>query len=77
MKDVYNIITFATAYLVLYVTGAQLGVLPAWVLVLLFLGSPVLVIYMVIRILKDDYSPDGTFDEGYWYEDKDRIESVR
>lgn len=77
MENVFNIIAFATSYLVLYVVGAQLGVLPSWLLFLLFLGSPLLLIYMMIRILRDDYSPEGSFEDWYWYEDKERIQSAR
>ena len=77
MDKISNTIIFVTCYLVFYTVGAQLGVLPGIMLVLLFVGSPVVTIYMVVKILKDGEAPSETFEDGYWYEDKDQIESAQ
>jgi len=77
MEKISNIIIFTTAYLVFYTVGTELGVLPEVVIISLFTFSPFLMIYMVIKVLKDGEAPDLAFEDGYWYEDMDQIESAR
>ena len=58
-----------TVYLILYVAlltsgfGVQLAVF-------MFSLSPVFIVWMVVRVLRDDYQTDKTFDK-YFYEDMD------
>lgn len=77
MEKISNIIIFTTAYLLFYTVGAELGVLPEVVIISLFSFSPILVIYMAVKILKDGEAPELSFEDGYWYEDMDQIESAR
>jgi hypothetical protein len=77
MDKISNIIIFTTCYLVFYTVGSQLGVLPEVLLLILFAGSPFLVIYMAIRILRNGEAPEITFEDGFWYEDKPQVESAR
>jgi hypothetical protein len=76
MEKINNIILFTTCYLVFYIVGAELDVLPDLFILLLFIGSPIVVLYMAFKILKDGQVPEGSFDDGFWYEDRPRIESA-
>jgi hypothetical protein len=56
-----TIVVFTNAIL------ANTGWMPWLMAILAFIGPP-LIIYMVLRVLKDDYSTNLTFND--WYRDK-------
>jgi len=62
-------IGFSVLYVIVYVLALELQA-SMTVVYLLFFFSPFPLIWMVIRILKDDYHSEKTFEE-YFYEDKD------
>ena len=76
MKPVRFIIYFNTAYLVLYTIFTTIPNFPFGVIALMFTASPFLVIYMVVKVLKEGRSSVKTWDEGYWYDDREKMSIV-
>mgnify|MGYP006312004041 CR=1 len=72
MNKSYYVISVATVYLVLYTLLAILDN-TEWVVILMFSLSPIVVIYMVYKVLRDEFTQDKKFSEGYWYGDLDRV----
>lgn len=66
-------ISVVSVYLLIYVVLFQTG-MPFKVLLLMYLFSPFLVMWMVITVLRDDRHDDGELAEGHeWgYRDKKR-----
>lgn len=58
-----------TIYLVLFVALVTSG-FGLQIAMLMFSLSPILIVWMVIRVLKDDFKSKKTFSE-YFYEDMD------
>lgn len=77
MEKIQNIIIFTTSYLVFYVVGAQLGVLPEKLIIAMFATSPFLVGFMAFKILKDGIASELNWEDGYWYEDEPQMMSAR
>lgn len=75
MKNINWIILITTAYVIIYTILASFPFVPDRLIIGLFSFSPFLVIYMAYKILKDGEVPEGTWEEGYWYEDKPQMES--
>jgi hypothetical protein len=69
MKSVWFPISFTSIYLVVYTILAYLSVLQD-VVVIMFVLSPFLVIWMVYRVLKDGKPSGRSFSE-YFYDDVD------
>lgn len=67
MKKVKFPVLFSTFYLLLHSISPYLGV-PESVIIASWMLSPLLVIWMVVRVLKDGVPSDKTFDE-HFYED--------
>jgi hypothetical protein len=66
-----TVISLSTLYVVLFVISVYtLG--DNFVTGTLFLFSPIMMIWLVLRILKDDYKESKTF-EKYFYADKNTI----
>jgi len=63
-------ILFTSAYLLVYTLLPYFGA-TLELMFTLFLCSPFLVVWMVIRILKDGKPSGKKFNEGYFYEDFD------
>lgn len=57
-----------TLYLVIFTILSLLNI-SIYVMITLFVLSQILVIWMVIRVLKDGQPSDKEFSEGHWYED--------
>lgn len=66
-----SVIAAATGIVVIYMMSILFELPIQWVFGLLLL-SLVATVWMVIRILKDPYSTDKTFDE-YFYQDREDI----
>jgi hypothetical protein len=64
-----------TATVTMIYLGSSMLDLPAWVSLALFVVAVVTNIWMVIRILKDPYTTDKTFDD-YFYQDRPDIRRV-
>ena len=62
-------VSLVSIYLLVYATLALFGQHPNWVL-LMFLFSPALVIWMVYSVLRNGKPSGKTFDE-HFYEDRD------
>lgn len=62
-------IWFSVVYLMVYVCGIMLEASDNFIYGL-FLGSPFMIIWLVISILKDKNEPHKTFDE-YFYQDEE------
>ena len=69
MKSITPVILFATLYLVVYTLLSNFESVPQYFIMSMFGVSPILVIYMVVRILKDGEPSELTWDEQF-YEDK-------
>lgn len=69
MRSVWFPISFASFYLVVYTILAYLSVLRD-VVVIMFVLSPFLVVWMVYRVLKDGKPSERSFSE-YFYDDID------
>ena len=67
MKDPLQVVGMVTAVLFLYAGMAMLGG-PEGLVLSVFLASPFLVIWMVVRVLKAKPSNEKTFDD-YFYQD--------
>ena len=67
MKDPLHVVGLVTTILFLYAGMALLGG-PEGLIVTVFLASPFLVIWMVVRVLKAKPASEKTFDE-YFYQD--------
>ena len=70
MEKLKTPLLFTTFYLVFFALTPQVG-MPYWVTSLMFTLSPFLVIWLVIRVLKDGVASDKQFSDGHWYEDFD------
>ncbi len=68
MKNVRFPIFFATLYLLVYTIGANMGWFSLPLIVTLWILAPVVVGWMVYRILKDGVPSGNTFDDRF-YED--------
>ena len=64
---IFGTTAIAAIYLTCLVSGVRLDLVLA-----LFLLSIVALIYLVLRILKDPWSTDKTFDD-YFYQDRDDL----
>lgn len=64
---IHKLVVFTTAFLVIYIVLAHYG-LPFTVLFAMCIAGQALTIYMVYKILTDDYKTDKTFKD--WYEDE-------
>jgi hypothetical protein len=73
MKPIRFIILFTTAYLLFYALTPYIESIPVRVTVILWLLSHVLIVYMVIRVLRKGVASTKTFEEGYWYEDREKM----
>lgn len=73
MKPIKNIVLFTTIYLFIYAIVTQIGTVPYFVPMSLFIFSHFLLVYMVIRVLRKGIPSDKTFEEGYWYDDREKI----
>lgn len=73
MKPIRFIIFFTTAYLFFYALTPYIESIPVRVTIILWLLSHVLIVYMVIRVLRKGVPSAKTFDEGYWYEDREKM----
>jgi uncharacterized membrane protein YqjE len=62
-------IAIVTIYLIIYQSAALLG-FPDNTIAVMYVVSPLLVLWMVYKILKDGTPSDRTFDE-YFYDDYD------
>lgn len=70
MKNIITIlVTLCTAIVFVNAVLAQTGLFQKVFMVLIIAG-PILFMYTVYRILKDNYTTDKTFDD--WYEDAPR-----
>jgi hypothetical protein len=65
------VIGIATGFMLLYLLSILFQFPGEWIFDL-YLLSPFVIVWMVMRILKDPYSTDKTFDE-YFYQDRDDI----
>ena len=77
MKKINWIILVTTAYVIIYTILASFSFVPEQLIIGMFAFSPLLVIYMAYKILKDGEIPEGTWEEGFWYEDKPQMESFK
>ena len=66
-----SVIAVATGVAVIYMMSVLFELPVQWISGL-FLSSMAATVWMVIRILKDPYSTDKTFDE-YFYQDREDI----
>ena len=66
-----SVIAIAASVTVLYMASVVLD-RPIESLIVLWLASDAAIVWMAIRILKDPYSTDKTFDE-YFYMDREDI----
>ena len=57
----------------LYALTPHINIIPDSVTVFLFLASHILVIYLVYTVLTKGIASEKTFDDGYWYEDRERM----
>ncbi|MEO1022874.1 MAG: hypothetical protein AAFW89_10035 [Bacteroidota bacterium] len=73
MKQIRFIIYFNTAYLLLYTIFTTVPNFPFGVIALMFTASPFLVIYMVVKVLKDGKPSGKTWEGGYWYDDREKM----
>ena len=65
------VIGIATGFMLLYMLSILFQFPDPWIFNLCLL-SPFVIVWMVIRILKDPYTTDKTFDE-YFYQDRDDL----
>ncbi|MGB0430537.1 MAG: hypothetical protein ACPGLV_08695 [Bacteroidia bacterium] len=72
MKPIKTPILITTLYLMIHSIAPQLGI-PDVVIIASWALSPLLVIWLVVRVLKDGIESKQTFDE-HFYED---VKSVR
>ena len=70
MEHIKFPIWFTSCCLILYALLPSFGA-SLEIMLILFLFSPFLVVWMVIRVLKDGKPSDKKFDEGHFYEDWD------
>jgi hypothetical protein len=63
-----SVIALSAGVAAMYMMSVLFGLPPGWIFGLL-LSSMVATVWMVIRILKDPYATDKTFDE-YFYQDR-------
>jgi hypothetical protein len=70
MENIKFPILFTTSYLILFALVPWFGA-SLETMVILFLFSPFLIVWMVIRILKDGKPSGKKFNEGHFYEDWD------
>ncbi|MDJ1466357.1 hypothetical protein QNI19_33295 [Cytophagaceae bacterium DM2B3-1] len=68
-------IVCVTVYLILYTVSPYMDI-PSWVIGTAYLLSPFLVVWMVISILKGEAYSGKTFDEGYFYADRNAPKSI-
>ncbi|TVP51729.1 MAG: hypothetical protein EA341_04550 [Mongoliibacter sp.] len=68
MRDYLFPVYFATAFLIVFVTGIYAGINPA-IMMFLFSISPAVVIWMVYKVLTADVEVNDTFEEK-WYQDQ-------
>lgn len=61
-------VSLVTGFLLIYVVAVAVNLNTALIL-LMFSVSPVLMIWMVVKVLKAVFEPTHTFDEK-WYEDQ-------
>ncbi|MEJ2595933.1 MAG: hypothetical protein P8100_12605 [bacterium] len=73
MKPIRFIVLFTTAYLFIYAITPFIGSIPDYVPISLFIGGNFLLVYMVIRVLRKGVPSEKTFEEGYWYDDREKI----
>lgn len=64
---VHKLVVFTTAFLIIYIVLAHYE-LSFTALFAMCIAGQALTIYMVYKVLTDDYKTDKTFD--VWYEDK-------
>jgi hypothetical protein len=74
MKPIRLIVILTTVYLVIYTLVSNLTLLPAVALVSMWIFGHVLLVYMVVRVLRKGVPSTRTFDEGYWYEDRGKMD---
>lgn len=70
MENIKFPVLFTTAFLLIYSILPVVGV-GFSVMKILFVLSQVLVVWLVIRVLKDGKPSEKKFNEGDWYEDSD------
>jgi hypothetical protein len=76
MAPIRFIIFLTTAYLLFYALTPYIDSIPIRITVVLWLFSHVLLVYMVVRVLRKGIPSTKRFDEGYWYEDKEKNERI-
>jgi len=51
----------------------SLDAIPEKVTMSMFLASQILILYLVYSVLTKGIASDKTFEEGYWYEDREKL----
>ncbi|MCC5922261.1 MAG: hypothetical protein JJT77_00630 [Crocinitomicaceae bacterium] len=73
MDKIKFAIIISFVYLGFYILTAASTLFPVWLPILLFSASPVLMLYVVFTILTNGTPSERKFDEGHWYEDREKI----
>jgi threonine/homoserine/homoserine lactone efflux protein len=74
MKPIKFIIILTTIFVILFGLVPLFENFPAVTAIVLWVAGHVLIVYMVIRVMRKGVPSAKTFDEGYWYEDRGKIE---
>jgi hypothetical protein len=73
MKPIRFIVLLTTTYLFGYSLTPYIDSIPTIIIFSLWFFGTFLLIYMVVAVLVKGIPSKRTFEEGYWYEDRDRI----
>ena len=73
MKPIATTVGLVTLYVFFYAITPHIAAIPDRVTIAMGLFSPILLLYMVFVILKKGQPSGRTFDEGYWYDDHDKM----
>ncbi len=74
MQRIKLAIILSFIYLGIYILSAASTFFPVWLPVSLFILSPIIILYVVFTILLNGNPSDRKFDEGHWYEDRQKME---
>ena len=73
MKPIAFIVWFTTAFICFYAVSPVVDSISDQITLIMGLVAPLLLIYMVYRVLKSGQASGRTFNEGYWYDDRDKM----